>query len=76
VFRDYINQFDFRVTRTFRFGKYRLQGMVDVFNAFNAGTVTTLNQTYGRNAAGRLVWLDPQVIQTSRYIRFGGQFSF
>jgi hypothetical protein len=76
MFRDYINQLDLRVARTFRFGRYRVQGMVDIYNAFNAGTVTVINQTYGRNTAGRLVWLDPQAIQTSRYVRFGGQVSF
>jgi hypothetical protein len=76
MFLDYINQLDTRLTRTFRFGKYRVQAMVDVYNALNAGAVTTLQTTYSRNTAGRLVWLDPQTIQTSRYIRFGGQFNF
>jgi hypothetical protein len=76
MFQDYINQLDVRLTRTFSFGKYRLQGLVDIYNAFNAGTVTTLNNNFARNTSGRLVWLDPQSIQGSRYVRFGGQLSF
>lgn len=75
MFRDYINNLDLRVARTFRFGKYRLQGMVDIYNVFNAGTVTVLNEAFGAVQATR-VWLNPQAIQTSRYVRFGGQFSF
>ena len=75
MFYDYINQVDFRVARTFRFGKYRLQGLVDIYNLLNAGTVTTLNTTFGAVPATR-VWLNPQTIQTSRYVRFGAQLTF
>lgn len=49
--------------------------MVDVDNLLNAGTVLTQKQTFGANPATR-VWLNPTSIQTARYIRFGGQFSF
>jgi hypothetical protein len=75
MFYDYINQVDLRVARTFRFGKYRLQGLVDIYNLLNAGTVTTLNTTFGAVPATR-VWLNPQTIQTSRYVRFGAQLNF
>jgi hypothetical protein len=76
VFLDDIHQLDLRLTRTFDLGKYRLQALVDVYNALNAGTVTTVNNNYARNAQGRVVWGDPSTIQTSRYVRFGGQLSF
>jgi hypothetical protein len=75
MFYDYIHQVDLRVARTFRFGKYRLQGLVDFYNLLNAGTVTSLNTTFGAVQATR-VWLNPQAIQTSRYVRFGAQFTF
>jgi hypothetical protein len=75
MFRDDITQLDLRFSRTFRFGRYRVQGMVDVYNFFNAGTVTTVSTTFGVNPATR-VWLNPQAIQGSRYLRFGGQLSF
>jgi len=50
-------------------------GMVDIYNVFNAGTVTSLNTNFGAVQATR-VWLNPQAIQTSRYVRFGAQISF
>ena len=70
MFRDYIHQLDTRFSRNFRFGRYRVQGMVDVYNILNGGTVTVLNTTFGSN------YLNPLSIQTSRYVRFGGQVSF
>ena len=75
MFRDYVNQLDMRLARTFRFGRYRVLGMVDIYNVFNAGTVTNLNTTFGAVQATR-VWLNPQAIQTNRYVRFGAQISF
>ena len=50
MFRDYINQVDLRVARTFRFGKYRLQGLVDIYNLLNAGTVTIAQHDVWRGA--------------------------
>ena len=75
MFRDYVHQLDTRLARNFRFGRYKLQGMVDVYNLLNAGTVLTLNQTFGASAATR-AWLNPTSIQTGRYVRFGGQLTF
>jgi len=75
MFYDYINQADLRLARTFGFGRYKLQGMVDIYNLLNAGTVTSVNTNFGAVAATR-VWLNPQAIQTSRYIRFGAQLTF
>ena len=47
LFLDYQNRLDLRVGKTFRFDRTRIQGFVDVFNVFNAGTVMSVNQTYG-----------------------------
>jgi hypothetical protein len=75
MFRDYIHQLDVRFARNFRFGTRRVQAMVDVYNIFNGGTVIASNSTFGSNPLTR-AWLNPQAIQTARYVRFGGQFSF
>ena len=75
MFTDYLNTLDFRLARTFRINKYRLQGLVDIYNLLNAGTVTTVNTTFGSVAATR-VWNNPLTIQTSRYVRFGAQLTF
>ena len=48
-FRDYIHQLDTRFAKNFRFSRYRLQAMVDVYNILNLGTITVQNQTFGSN---------------------------
>ena len=70
MFQAYQTQVDARVAKTFRFGRYRAQGFVDVFNLTNAGAVVRLNTTYGTS------WLTPQAILQGRYIRFGTQWTF
>jgi hypothetical protein len=75
LFLDYQNQLDARVGKTFRFGRFSAQGFVDVFNVFNAGTVTAVSQTYGAVAATR-TWMNPTAILTGRTFRFGTQWEF
>ncbi len=70
MFRDRINNFDMRLARPFRVGRYRMQAQADVFNVFNAGTVTVTNQTFGSN------WLNPTTIQEERFVRLGLQLNF
>jgi hypothetical protein len=74
MFLDRINQVDLRLARTFRFGRYRIQGMVDFYNVLNAGSVTSVNETFSGGADNE--WLAPTSIQVARYVRFGGQISF
>jgi hypothetical protein len=75
VFLDYQNQLDARVTKSFRVGRYRAQLMLDVFNVMNAGTVTSVNTTFGTNPATN-AWRTPQGIMQGRYLRFGTQWNF
>ena len=70
LFLDYRNQLDARVGKTFRFGRFTAQGFVDVFNVLNAGTITTVNQTYGTS------WKTPTAILAGRTVRFGTQWEF
>jgi hypothetical protein len=74
-FLDYRNQFDLRLAKTMRFGRYRIQGFMDIFNVLNSGTVIRINETYGTNPATN-AWLTPLAIQDGRYVRFGTQMSF
>ncbi len=69
-FLDYQHTLDARVTKGFRFGRYRAEAFVDLFNLFNAGAVTTINTTYGSS------WFDPTGLLQARYVRFGTQWSF
>jgi hypothetical protein len=73
-------QLDFRVSKRFRFGRYRAMANFDVFNIFNAagldagggasGLASSLNTTYGPN------WLRPNLLQFGRWVKFSGQFDF
>jgi hypothetical protein len=75
LFLDRVNQMDARVGKTFRFGRFQAQGFVDIFNVLNAGTVTSVNTTYGANPATR-TWMNPTALLTGRTIRFGTQWEF
>ena len=75
LFLDYQNRVDTRVARNFRAGRYQIQGFIDIFNIFNDGTVTAVNQSYSSVAATQQ-WGRPTTIVTGRTLRFGAQMSF
>ena len=74
LFLDYQNRLDMRVGKTFKFERTKVQGFMDVFNVLNAGTATSVNQTYA--ASGTNLWLNPTTIMDGRYLRFGMQLNF
>jgi len=65
-----LNMVDFSVKKEIRFGPYRLEPSVDLFNAFNAAPIqlriTQLGPTYGR----------PSSVLGGRMVRFGLSLSF
>ncbi|HJZ77476.1 MAG TPA: TonB-dependent receptor [Vicinamibacterales bacterium] len=74
MFLDYQNRLDMRLGKTFRVDRLKMQGFMDVFNLFNAGTVVRVNETYAN--AGTNLWMTPTQIVDGRYIRFGVQMNF
>jgi hypothetical protein len=70
-FADRVNQLDLRLTKGFRVGRYRLDALVDYYNAFNVSPVQTYTTTY--SAAN---WLAPTGILQSAYVKLGGRFVF
>jgi hypothetical protein len=74
VFLDRQNLLNLRVGKTFRFGGRRMQGFMDVFNVFNAGTVIRVNEAFA--ASGTNLWRTPTGILDGRYARFGLQMNF
>ena len=64
-----------RFGKTFTLDRAKIQGFVDMFNVLNAGTVLTVNQTYGAVAATN-AWNTPTSIMDGRYLRFGLQLNF
>ena len=73
LYGERMNQFDIRVGKIVKVGTVRLQGSVDVYNAFNSNAVLQLNNTYGTNGAS---WLVPQAILNGRLVKFDLQLSF
>jgi carboxypeptidase family protein len=74
LYLDTPHRFDMRIGKTFRFDQRRIQGFMDVFNVFNIGTVTSVNQTF--SATGTNPWMTPTSIVEARFIRFGVQMTF
>jgi hypothetical protein len=70
LYGDRLNQVDLRLARMFRINKYRLQVMLDVYNALNKSPVIAYNTTYGPE------WLRPTDVLQGRLMKFGGQLTF
>jgi hypothetical protein len=67
---DRLNQVDIRTTKTFSFGRTKVQGQFDLYNFFNASPVLALNTRYGPS------WLQPIGILFGRLAKFGVQVDF
>jgi hypothetical protein len=70
TYGDRLNQVDFRLTKSVRLGRARLDPTVDVYNLFNSSTILGINTRYGP------AWLTPTQILPGRLFKFGGQVSF
>ncbi len=69
-FENRISQLDARLTRLFRVGRMRAQGIFDVYNVFNASPILAMTTRYGS------AWLQPNQILGGRLFKFGVQFDF
>ena len=67
---DRLNQVDIRFTKIVRFWSARVQGMFDIYNLFNAGTVLGVNARYGQ------AWLQPNAVLGGRLFEFSAQVDF
>jgi hypothetical protein len=70
IFEDRLTQVDVRLTKIFKVGSTRVQGMFDVYNILNASTILSEITTYGPN------WLRPTAILGGRLFKFGAQLDF
>lgn len=73
MYGERLYQLDVRFGKIFTIGGTRLHGMVDLYNALNADTVLTQNNTYGTNGAS---WQVPTFIVQARIVKFGVQMTF
>ena len=70
MFENRYTQLDLRVSKTFRLGRARWQGMVDAYNLFNNSNITGRNDTYGSS------WGRPTQMQLGRLFKVGAQLDW
>ena len=69
MYGERLNQLDFRVGKILRFGRTRATASLDLYNALNADTVLTLNNTFA-------AWQQPQSILNARFAKIVMQLDF
>ena len=65
--------FDLRFSKLVRFNRYRFQVNADVYNAFNANGIQTINTTF---ATTNSRWLNATGVQDPRQFQISTQFDF
>ena len=70
MFEDRLSQFDIRFSKIVRVGRARIQGMLDIYNLFNANSVLSVNTRLGPN------WLRPASVLGARLFKVGAQVDF
>jgi hypothetical protein len=74
AFYPQISIVDFRVGKILRFGRMRANIGVDIYNALNASTGQTYNNTY--NLADPSTWGTPTLVLPARFAKFSAQIDF
>ena len=70
MYGDRINQVDLRLAKIFRAGGRRIQGMFDLYNAFDARPFLTVQNRFGP------AWQTPTSALIGRLAKFGVQVDF
>jgi hypothetical protein len=73
VYQSRINNFDMRFAKVLRFGGYRADIGIDLYNILNANAQTGYNQNFGNDGAN--LW-SVTGIQGARFARFNVRFDF
>jgi hypothetical protein len=78
TFYSYVFTNDFRISRLFRYNRYRIQGFVEIFNLVNDSTIFTRIETFNPapTAASPQLWYNPIDLVQSRRFQFGFQVDF
>jgi hypothetical protein len=75
VYGDRINVVDMRVAKVLRFGRYRANVGMDVYNLMNSNTPTTYETVYDPATNGAR-WMQPTAVLLPRFMRFNVQVDF
>ena len=74
LFEDRYSQFDLRFAKGVNIRKTHIQGIVDLFNAFNARPVLAVNTRYSGTSGG--AWTSPTSTLIGRLVKFSAQVNF
>jgi hypothetical protein len=74
LFEDRYTQFDIRFAKSVKVQRTTVQGIVDLFNAFNARPVLSVNTRYSGTTGGS--WTSPQSTLVGRLVKFSAQVNF
>jgi len=66
---------DMRIAKVLRFGKYRTNVGLDIYNLANANTPTAYENVYDPNPANNK-WMNPTAVLLPRFMRFNVQVDF
>jgi hypothetical protein len=69
LFEPRISRLDMRLSKIFQINRVRLQINLDAYNTLNAGSITSVNNTFDSR------WRLPEIIDP-RHVQIGGQISF
>ena len=75
IYGDRINVVDMRLAKVLRFGRYRANVGMDVYNLLNANTPTTYETVYDPATNGAR-WMQPTAVLLARFMRFNVQVDF
>jgi hypothetical protein len=70
LYGERMNQLDLRLSKVFRVGNARIQGMFDLYNALNASPFLSMQNRYGP------AWQTPTQVLIGRLAKFGAQIDF
>ena len=70
LFEDRITRLDLRLTKIFKYNRYRFQINLDAYNVLNSNSIRAVNSTYGA------AWRTPLQILDPRLIEIGGSITF
>jgi hypothetical protein len=70
AFEERYSLLDFRVSKTFKMGRLRIQPRLDAYNLLNSAGILNESTRYGTT------WLQPTEILEARFLKFGASMSF
>jgi hypothetical protein len=70
LYGDRVNQFDMRISKLLRMGRYRANVGVDITNVLNANPVLTYSEAFTST------WLRPNSVLQPRFVKLSAQFNF